>query len=154
MPSSATPTSTRTSAPGAARPAPVVVGYEPGDEHAVAEALDAALLRATRLVVVAAAPLPEPVQRDLRAAAADVEVVLPPEGADIAEALLERAELDGARLLVVGLPRRGGRPAADDLLGGRARLVVLDAPCPVLSVPEPSPDAGCPAPALALTMGG
>ncbi|NAZ75914.1 universal stress protein [Kineococcus sp. T13] len=153
MPSSATPTPS---------PAPVVVGYEPGDERAVAEALDAALQRACRLVVVAAAPLPERVQRALCAAAVPVDVELPPEGADIAEALLERAERDGARLLVVGLPRSGGRPAADDLLGGRARLVVLDAPCPVLSVPEPSPepctgpspDGGCPSPALALTMGG
>lgn len=127
----------------------VVVGYEPGDEHAVLEALAQAGLRGGTLAVVAAAPLPDALLLRLRTARVGLDVRLPPEGADLAEALLDLAEREHAALLVVGLARRG----VGDLLGGRARLVVLDAPCPVLSVPEPEPGTGCRAPARAVTMG-
>ncbi|WP_432544600.1 universal stress protein [Kineococcus sp. SYSU DK002] len=126
----------------------VVVGYEPGDEHAVLEALAQARLRGGTLTVVAAAPLPDGLLLRCRTALAGLDVRLPPEGADLTEALLEHAEREHAALLVVGLPRRG----VDDLLGGRARLVVLDAPCPVLAVPEPGGTC-CPTPAEAVTMG-
>lgn len=127
----------------------VVVGYEPGDEHAVLEALAQARLRSGTLAVVAAAPLPDGLFLQLRTSLVGLDVQLPPEGADLAEALLDLAEREQAALLVVGLARRG----VDDLLGGRARLVVLDAPCPVLSVPEPATNSGCRAPAGAVTMG-
>lgn len=127
----------------------VVVGYEPGDEHAVLEALAQARLRGGSVAVVAAAPLPDALLLRLRAEPAGPDVRLPPEGADVTEAVLDLAERERAALLVVGLRRRG----VDDLLGGRARLVVLDAPCPVLSVPEPVTGSGCLPPAGALTMG-
>jgi nucleotide-binding universal stress UspA family protein len=127
----------------------VVVGYEPGDEHAVLEALAQTLLRGGTIAVVAAAPLPDALLLRLRTAPVALDLRLPPEGADVSEAVLDVAEREQAALLVVGLPRRG----VDDLLGGRARLVVLDAPCPVLSVPEPDATTGSVPPAWAVTMG-
>ena len=131
------------------RPPLIVVGYEPGDEHAVLEALAQAQLRGGTIAVVTAAPLPDGLLLRLRSAPVGLDLRLPPEGADVVEAVLDLAERERAALLVVGLARRG----VDDLLGGRARLVVLDAPCPVLSVPEPDTSAGSPAPAWAVTMG-
>jgi nucleotide-binding universal stress UspA family protein len=127
----------------------VVVGYEPGDEHAVLEALAQTRLRGGSLVVVAAAPLPDGLLTTLRGSGFALDVRLPPEGADLAEAVLDLAEREHAGLLVVGFSRNG----VDDLLGGRAQLVVLDAPCPVLAVPEPAPHVGCRPLAEAVTMG-
>ncbi|MGI4895141.1 MAG: universal stress protein [Janthinobacterium lividum] len=131
-------------------PAAVVAGYEPGDEHAVLEALLQARMRHCPLVVVAGAPLPDGVLALARDSGVAYRVLLPqPEGADVVEAVLDLAERGHAQLLVMGLRRRG----VEDLLGGRARLVVLDAPCPVLAVPEPDTDFGSCARALAVTMG-
>lgn len=131
----------------------VVVGYAPSDQGRAA--LRAALreARALRLPLVVAAHAhlgqagahdaasEEEVRAELVAAGAAGEQD-PPGGirvhrsrdADVGQFLLDVAEQEGARLVVIGLRRKS--PIGKLNLGAAARRVVLAAPCPVLAVKE------------------
>lgn len=121
--------------------ATVVTGYVPKPEG------DAALLagiaeaqrREARLVVVHALSdddsepdyLAE-VRRALAEAGVDHELRVLERGHDASDQLVGLAEEVDADLLVIGLRRRS--PVGKLILGSNAQRVLLDAPCPVLTV--------------------
>lgn len=124
----------------------VVVGYSPDEfgRAAVEHAAEAARERGERLVLVNATTghrLVDPghageddlnaVTERLRGSGLDVDVrhdVVP----DVADAVLQAAEQEQARLVVVGVRRR--TPVGKLLLGSVAQRVILEASCPVLAV--------------------
>ena len=127
----------------------IVVAYS-ADEFgraALAQAAEEARHRGARLVVVNATRGDALV--DTRFAADDevaaLEQQLTGEGLevevrhevvrDVAEAVVEIATTEQAALLVVGVRHR--TPVGKVLLGSVAQRVILDAPCPVLSVKPP-----------------
>lgn len=57
-------------------------------------------------------------------------------GKDVADEIVETAQVRQARLIVIGLRRR--RPTGKFLFGSNAQRVLLDAECPVLAVKAPS----------------
>ncbi|WP_110238621.1 universal stress protein [Nocardioides gilvus] len=127
----------------------VVVGYvstaegEAALERAVAEAQ----LRGATLVVVSshrggggedddeerrAEARAESVRRRLEEAGVPSEVHTLVRGFEPAEDLIALAEANHAELIVIGLRRRS--PVGKLILGSNAQRVLLDAPCPVLTV--------------------
>lgn len=126
----------------------VVVGYvstaegEAALERAVAEAQ----LRNASLVVVSshrgggddddeelrAEARSESVRRRLEGAGVPHEVHTLVRGFEPAEDLIALAETNHAELIVIGLRRRS--PVGKLILGSNAQRVLLDAPCPVLTV--------------------
>jgi len=58
-------------------------------------------------------------------------------GRDVAEDIVDAATAHDAQLIVIGLRRRS--PLGKLLLGSNAQRILLDAPCPVLSV-KPDPE--------------
>lgn len=128
----------------------VVVGYvstaegEAALERAVAEAR----LRDATLVVVSshrgsggpededeevrAEARAESVRRRLEEAGVPHEVRTLVRGFEPAEDLIALAEANDAELIVIGLRRRS--PVGKLILGSNAQRVLLDAPCPVLTV--------------------
>lgn len=118
----------------------IVVGYVPTPEgnaaleRSVTEARD----RGARLVVVDLSR-PESVAEGLgdrvRASAGDdvsYTVREVPDGMDAVETVLQITEEERADLVVIGLRRR--TPVGKLILGAQAQRILLDAPCPVLTV--------------------
>lgn len=136
----------------------VIVGYVPGaeGEAALAHAGAEAAAAGDRLVIVhvrtsglglghghahgedAAGDL-EAIAARLEAAGQPFEIIRPDGDYDPADEILAAAELHSGRLIVVGLRHR--TPVGKLILGSTAQRVLLEAPCPVLSV-----KAGQPAP--------
>ena len=57
-------------------------------------------------------------------------------GRDVSEEVVEAAEAERARLIVIGLRRRS--PTGKFLFGSTAQRILLDAECPVLAVKAPT----------------
>ncbi len=57
-------------------------------------------------------------------------------GRDVSEEVVEAAEAEQARLVVIGLRRRS--PTGKFLFGSTAQRILLDADCPVLAVKAPT----------------
>lgn len=124
----------------------IVVGYVPTAAGRVAlqRAVEEAKLRDARLIVVnsksdafidsnfAATPDITTVQGLLERSGVTHEVRQPARGREPADELLEVIDETGADLVVIGMRRRS--PVGKLLLGSTAQRVLLDAPCPVLSV--------------------
>ncbi len=126
----------------------VLVGYIPNalGEAALTAGLAESRRRAEPILVVnmsrddvlvdahrAAAEELERVRRDLAEAdAIGVEVRRIEEGNDPAQVLLDIAESEDVSVIVIGMRRRS--PVGKLILGSIAQRVLLDAPCPVLSV--------------------
>lgn len=72
------------------------------------------------------------VERDVAELGVPAEVVQVEEGGDAAQALVEAATEHGASVLVIGLRHRS--TVGKLIMGSVAQRVLLDAPCPVLSV--------------------
>jgi nucleotide-binding universal stress UspA family protein len=129
--------------------ATIVVGYVPKPEGraALRRAVDEALLRRTKLVVVNSAKggpdfggddqirtdqeLAE-VRSHLDEHGVEFEVRQLVRGMEVAEDLVAVAEESGAEMIVIGLRRRS--PVGKLILGSNAQSILLDAPCPVLAV--------------------
>jgi nucleotide-binding universal stress UspA family protein len=125
----------------------VVVGYVRTDEGeaALAAAL-AALDPGERLVVVnkseegeledfSAEQDADALRELLAEKAVDAEVVSLYASDEPADLIVSQAELNDARLIVIGLRRRS--QVGKMLLGSTAQAVLFNAPCPVLSVRAP-----------------
>lgn len=120
----------------------VVVGYLPTREGraALAHGVEAAVTRGVRMVIVSSREdTTASVETDLapystRLAEHGVgyEVRHLPGSVDPAEDLLAVAAEVGADVIVIGLRRRS--PVGKLILGSNAQRILLDAPCPVLSV--------------------
>lgn len=113
---------------------PIVVGFSEKTEGiaALRAAIVEARARDTGLIVVPTRP-----EDDLevaRAAIGDLphEFTEPGDGESIGDRVLEEAERSQASMIVIGLRRRS--PAGKLLLGANAQKVMLDSPCPVLTV--------------------
>lgn len=119
--------------------ATVVTGYVPTAEGdaALAAAIQEARRRGARLVV---AHTPPDGDLDVAASVAEVlgeagiehELRSMDSGQEASEELIDLAEELDAELLVIGLRRRS--PVGKLILGTNAQRVLLDAPCPVLTV--------------------
>ena len=114
----------------------IVVGYsaKPEGKAALIRAVDEAVLRAARLVVVhtsADAEVDELIAQ-LDAATVPYEIRQAPDALDPAEELISVADATDAEFIVIGLRRRS--PVGKLLLGSNAQRVLLDASCPVLAV--------------------
>ena len=121
--------------------ATVVTGYVPNPEGdaALLAGIDEARRRGARLLVVHAL-----LDHDVEPAyVAEVRTLLADSGVEHELRLLERghepsddlvdvAEEEAADLIVIGLRRRS--PVGKLILGSNAQRVLLDAPCPVLTV--------------------
>jgi nucleotide-binding universal stress UspA family protein len=126
--------------------ATVVTGYVPKPEGdaALLAGIEEARRRGARLVVVHArsdrdaepAYLDE-VRSRLTEAGVDHELRVLDGGHDASDRLVELAEEVAADLIVIGLRRRS--PVGKLILGSNAQRVLLDAPCPVLTV-KPQPE--------------
>ncbi|MCW2849642.1 MAG: universal stress protein [Marmoricola sp.] len=125
----------------------IVVGYLPTPEGAAAFDHAKRLAGATgaRLVVVntgrngdyshpsfASAQDVDAVDAELTAADIEHEVLQPTDGKPAAEAILGAALSSSADLVVIGLRRRS--PVGKLITGSTAQHILLDAPCPVLTV--------------------
>jgi nucleotide-binding universal stress UspA family protein len=124
----------------------VVVGYIPDTygEAALAEGIEEARRRRTRLVVVNASKGDALVDRryvgeehlvELRGRLAGLDVEAEAQqaiGADVAEELLRVARETQAQVVVIGLRHR--TPVGKMIMGSVAQRILLDAPCPVLAV--------------------
>lgn len=119
--------------------ATVVVGYVPNPEGdaALDRAIAEARLRALDLLVVDVRRRAGDERDDLAAArerleasGVDYEVREGPGGVDGADDLVDVAAT--ADLIVIGLRRRS--PLGKLILGSSAQRILLDAPCPVLTV--------------------
>jgi nucleotide-binding universal stress UspA family protein len=129
-----------------ARMATVVTGYvpKPEGEAALLAGIEEARRRDARLVVVHAmteqgaepAYLAE-VRGLLADSGVDHELRVLESGYDASDRLVELAAEVAAGLIVIGLRRRS--PVGKLILGSNAQRVLLDAPCPVLTV---KPDTG------------
>ena len=125
----------------------IVVGYLPTPEglaafqHAKKWAQDSS----ARLVVLntghngdyahasfATAQDMDAIESELSDAGLDHAVMQPTDGKAAAEAILTLAAKEEADLIVIGMRRRS--PAGKLITGSTAQQVLLDAPCPVLSV--------------------
>lgn len=130
---------------------PIVVGYLPTPEGRAAldRAVEEALLRGLRLVVVnasrgdalvdaryATAGDWAAVQERLAASGVEYETSRPVEAVDPADQLLRAAYETNAELIVIGLRRR--TPVGKFILGSAAQTVLLAADCPVLAVKSPA----------------
>lgn len=89
----------------------------PGFDHAKADKSDAAMAGVTA---------------KLEASGVEHEVRQLVRGFEPAEDLISLAETTGAELIVIGLRRRS--PVGKLILGSNAQRILLDAPCPVLSI--------------------
>jgi nucleotide-binding universal stress UspA family protein len=125
----------------------IVAGYLPTPEgNASLEAAKGhALTYGARLVVVntgrngdyshpnfASAQDMDAIDAELTAAGVEHEVQQPTDGRSAAEVILGAAATADADLIVIGMRRRS--PVGKLLLGSTAQHVLLDAPCPVLTV--------------------
>lgn len=126
--------------------ATVVTGYVPKPEGdaALAAGIEEARRRGARLVVLHGAS-DDDAESDSVASVRDAlgdtgvehKVVVSEAGREASDELIDlAAELD-AELIVIGLRRRS--PVGKLILGSHAQRVLLDAPCPVLTVkPRPA----------------
>ncbi len=127
--------------------ATIVVGYLPTPEGTAAfeHAKQWALASTAELVVVntgrhgdnshpnfASARDLDAISAELTEAGLEHEVLQPSDGRPAAEAILDAATARSADLIVIGLRRR--TPVGKLIAGSTAQHVLLDAPCPVLSV--------------------
>lgn len=125
----------------------IVVGYAPTAEGraALAQALEEALQRSLRLVVVnssrgdslvdsgfATEAEIEEIRGQLEAAGVDFEVRRPVRGREASDEVVEAAKEVDASLIVIGMRRR--TPVGKLILGSDAQRILLDAECPVLAV--------------------
>ena len=117
--------------------ATVVVGYvtRPEGQAALAAGVAEAERRGARVVVVH--PGDDggdlgPVRQVLEGAGVEHDLQPLPPGAEVSDVLVTSAEDLGAELIVIGLRRRS--PVGKLILGTNAQRVLLDAPCPVLTV--------------------
>ena len=120
----------------------VVVGYLPTREGraALAHGVEAAVRRGVRIVIVSSREdTTESVEADLQEYVGRLsenglayEVRHLPRSVDPADDLLGVAEEVDADVIVIGLRRRS--PVGKLILGSNAQRILLDAPCPVLSV--------------------
>lgn len=117
----------------------VVVGYVPKPEGdaALDRAINEARLRDSDLLVVDVRRRAgdegddlAPARDRLAASGIEFDVRQGPGGTDGAEDIVEVAEPDD--LIVIGLRRRS--PLGKLILGSSAQRILLDAPCPVLTV--------------------
>ncbi|MGQ7296521.1 universal stress protein [Quadrisphaera sp. KR29] len=118
----------------------VVVGFAGTDEGraALARAAQEAALRGTSLLVVDTArePTPEPeMAAALEGLAVEHRVLPPGPVRDAAEEVIAAAE--GADLVVIGLRRRSS--VGKLILGANATRILLEAPCPVMTVKPAAP---------------
>jgi nucleotide-binding universal stress UspA family protein len=128
-------------------PRTIVAGYLPTPEGTASleAAKSQALASGARLVVVntgrngdyshpnfASAQDIDAIDAELTDAGVDHEVQQATDGRSAAEVILAAASTVGAELVVIGLRRRS--PVGKLLLGSTAQHVLLDAPCPVLTV--------------------
>jgi nucleotide-binding universal stress UspA family protein len=72
------------------------------------------------------------IDAELAKAGIDHDVRQPTDGKSAAESILGVAATSGADLIVIGLRRRS--PVGKLITGSTAQQILLDAPCPVLSV--------------------
>ncbi|UMG92171.1 universal stress protein [Nocardioides sp. TF02-7] len=126
--------------------ATVVVGYvpKPEGEAALAAAVGEAQRHDARLVVVHTPRegdgdqgYLDQLRATLAAAGVDHDLRIVPPGEGTTGDLVTVAEEVDATLIVIGLRRRS--PVGKLILGSNAQRVLLDAPCPVLTV---KPQAG------------
>ncbi len=125
----------------------IVVGYLPSPEGVAAyeHAKDWAIATGARLVVVntgrngdfshpsfATAQDVDAIGSELDRAGVDHEVIQPIDSKATAEAILGTAIAQSADLIVIGLRRRS--PVGKLVTGSTAQHVLLDAPCPVMTV--------------------
>ena len=125
----------------------IVVGYLPTPEGsaAIEAAIRLAVATAARLVVVntgrngdnshpnfATAQDVDAIETELTEAGVVHEIQQPTDGRPAAEAVLGAALSASADLIVIGLRRRS--PVGKMITGSTAQHILLDAPCPVLSV--------------------
>ena len=121
--------------------ATVVIGYvpKPEGEAALLTGIEEGRRRGARLVVLHSRTDAEPepgyvaeARSALAEAGVDHELRVLDGGRDTADQLVEVAEEVVADLIVIGLRRRS--PVGKLILGSNAQRVLLDAPCPVLTV--------------------
>ncbi|HEX5996211.1 MAG TPA: universal stress protein [Jiangellales bacterium] len=127
----------------------IVVGYVPKPEGraALRRAVEEAKLRSARLVVINSArggrdfdaddavdseAELDAVRAQLAEAGVQAEVRQLVRGLEVAEDLISVARDTSAEFIVIGLRRRS--PVGKLILGSNAQRILLDAPCPVLSV--------------------
>jgi nucleotide-binding universal stress UspA family protein len=127
----------------------IVVGYVPKPEGraALRRAVEEARLRGARLIVINSArggrdfdaddavdseAELDAVRAELAEAGVEAEVRQLVRGLDVAEDLIAVAQETSADFIVIGLRRRS--PVGKLILGSNAQRILLDAPCPVLSV--------------------
>lgn len=127
----------------------IVVGYVPKPEGraALRRAVEEAKLRGARLVVINSArggrdfdaedavdseAELDAVRAQLAEAGVQAEVRQLVRGLEVAEDLISVARETSAEFIVIGLRRRS--PVGKLILGSNAQRILLDAPCPVLSV--------------------
>ncbi|HEX6329176.1 MAG TPA: universal stress protein [Jiangellaceae bacterium] len=127
----------------------IVVGYVPKPEGraALRRAVEEARLRGARLIVINSArggrdfdaddavdseAELDAVRAELAEAGVEAEVRQLVRGLDVAEDLIAVAQDTSADFIVIGLRRRS--PVGKLILGSNAQRILLDAPCPVLSV--------------------
>jgi nucleotide-binding universal stress UspA family protein len=122
----------------------VVVGYLPTDpgHAALAAALEEARRRGTDLVVVQPRPKryqPQEVLEDIAAeqekltrSGVPYELREPGHDSDPADVILDTARERSADLIVLGIRRR--TPVGKIILASTAQRVLLESPCPVLTV--------------------
>lgn len=125
----------------------IVVGYLPTAEGAAAfdSAKTLAVATSARMVVVntgrngdyshssfASAQEVDAIEAELSSAGVEHEVLQVTDGKSAAEAILGVALASSADLIVIGLRRR--TPVGKLITGSTAQHILLDAPCPVLTV--------------------
>ena len=127
----------------------IVVGYVPKPEGraALRRAVEEARLRGARLIVINSArggrdfdaedavdseAELDAVRAELAEAGVEAEVRQLVRGLDVADDLIAVAKETSADFIVIGLRRRS--PVGKLILGSNAQRILLDAPCPVLSV--------------------
>ncbi len=127
----------------------IVVGYVPKPEGraALRRATEEAKLRGAKLIVINSArggrefdaedavkseAELDAVRDELAEAGVEAEVRQLVRGMDVAEDLISVAKDTSAEFIVIGLRRRS--PVGKLILGSNAQRILLDAPCPVLSV--------------------
>ena len=129
----------------------IVVGYLPTPEGAAAleHAKKWASSQSARVVVVntgrngdyahpnfATSQDIDAIEAELAEAGIEHEVQQPTDGKSAAESILGVAAQNAADLIVIGVRRRS--PVGKVITGSTAQHILLDAPCPVLSVKAPA----------------